>query len=355
MKHLQDTPWWICDPEDENYCAYVDTDSNYFHAEPLLRHRFPNFDEMSDRDKDHKLKEIALEYQDIITKHYDNIAKDVFNIDQFEWFDKPHWLEMKTECVIRSAYFRATRRYAQWITVEEGNELIKYHNPNTLNDKGTVGSDNGFGSSVILEDNSKLDIKGLEFQKANFPPLLGEFFYETLVDVLKGETQEEIDIRVKEFKKKIIDGTIPLSELGNPTSVKQINKHQGKPARAGEIFSTFKEVKNKADKKLGAPAAVKAAIRYNDLLRFWKLDGKHNLIAQGEKIKWVYLKPNPYQIEELAFLEYDIPEKIRTFLDEYADREKIFDSILLNKLEGFYSDLEWNLNLNPYINQFFEL
>ena len=325
MKHLQDTPWWICDPEDENYCAYVDTDSNYFHAEPLLRHRFPNFDEMSDEEKDNELEKIALEYQDIITKHYDNVAKDVFNVHQFEWFDKPHWLEMKTECVIRSAYFRATRRYAQWITKEEGIET------------------------------DKLDIKGLEFQKANFPPLLGEFFYEALVDVLKGETQEEIDIRVKEFKKKIIDGTIPLSKLGNPTSVKQINKHQGKPARAGEIFSTFKEVKNKADKKLGAPAAVKAAIRYNDLLRFWKLDGKHNLIAQGEKIKWVYLKPNPYQIEELAFLEYDIPEKIRTFLDEYADREKIFDSILLNKLEGFYSDLEWNLNLNPYINQFFEI
>jgi hypothetical protein len=325
MKHLQDTPWWICDPEDENYCAYVDTDSNYFHAEPLLRHRFPNFDEMSDKEKDIELEKIALEYQDIITKHYDNVAKDVFNVHQFEWFDKPHWLEMKTECVIRSAYFRATRRYAQWITKEEGIET------------------------------DKLDIKGLEFQKANFPPLLGEFFYEALVDVLKGETQEEIDIRVKEFKKKIIDGTIPLSKLGNPTSVKQINKHQGKPARAGEIFSTFKEVKNKADKKLGAPAAVKAAIRYNDLLRFWKLDGKHNLIAQGEKIKWVYLKPNPYQIEELAFLEYDIPEKIRMFLDEYADREKIFDSILLNKLEGFYSDLEWNLNLNPYINQFFEI
>ena len=112
-----------------------------------------------------------LEYQDIITNHYDNVAKDVFNVNQFEWFDKPHWLEMKTECVIRSAYFRATRRYAQWITVEEGNELIKYgHSPNTLNDKGTVGNDNGFGNSVVLEDNSRLDIKGLEFQKSNFPP-----------------------------------------------------------------------------------------------------------------------------------------------------------------------------------------
>ena len=77
--------------------------------------------------------------------------------------------------------------------------------------------------------------------------------------------------------------------------------------------------------------------------------------SQADKVKWVYLKPNPYQIEALAFFEFDMPEKIRIFLEEYADRKKIFDSILLNKLEGFYSDLEWNLNLNPYINQFFEL
>jgi hypothetical protein len=325
MKHLEDTPWWICDPEDTNYCAYVDTDSNYFHAEPLLRHRFPNFDEMSDKEKDTELENIALEYQDIITDHYNNVAKDVFNINQFEWFDKPHWLEMKTECVIRSAYFRATRRYAQWITKQEGVEK------------------------------ETLDIKGLEFQKSNFPPILGKFFNNALVDVLKGTKQDEIDARVKTFKKQILDGTIPLTDLGNPTSVKQIGKHQGKPARKGEMLSTFNHVENKAGRKLGAPAAVKAAIRYNDLLRFWKLDSKYELITNGTKIKWIYLKNNPYQIEEIAFLDYDMPEKIRTFIEQYADRKKVFESILLNKLEGFYGDLEWNLNLNPYINQFFDL
>lgn len=325
MKHLEDTPWWICDPEDENYCAYVDTDSNYFHAEPLLRHRFPNFDEMSDKEKDTELENIALEYQDIITNHYNNVAKDVFNINQFEWFDKPHWLEMKTECVIRSAYFRATRRYAQWITKQEGVEK------------------------------ETLDIKGLEFQKSNFPPILGKFFNNALVDVLKGTKQDEIDARVKTFKKQILDGTIPLTDLGNPTSVKQIGKHQGKPARKGEILSIFNQVYNKAGRKLGTPAAVKAAIRYNDLLRFWKLDSKYELITNGTKIKWIYLKNNPYQIEEIAFLDYDMPEKIRTFIEQYADRKKVFESILLNKLEGFYGDLEWNLNLNPYINQFFDL
>ena len=38
MKHLEDTPWFICDKDDTNYCAYVDTDSNYFNAEPILKY-----------------------------------------------------------------------------------------------------------------------------------------------------------------------------------------------------------------------------------------------------------------------------------------------------------------------------
>ena len=307
MKHLEDTPWWICDPKDTNYCAYVDTDSNYFNAEPLLRHLYPNFDEMSDEERDVVLEKEALKYQDIITKDYNRLAKECFNVDS-------HRLEMKTECVIRSAYFRATRRYAQWITKQEG---IK---------------------------KETLDIKGLEFKKANFPPVFGKFFKSCLEQVLKGVPKEEIDKQLLEFKKKILNKEIPLEEIGNPQAVKKLNKYTERKAHGGEIFSSIGK---------GAPAAVKASIVYNDLLRFWKLNNKHNYITQGSKIKWIYLKDNPYKIESIAFLSWDLPEKIRIFMDEYADREKAFESILLNKLEGFYNDLEWQLNLNPYKQKFF--
>ena len=155
MRHLEDTPWFICDKEDINYCAYMDTDSNYFNAEPLLLHLFPNFENLSDEEKDSKLEKVALAYQDIITEDYDRLARETFNVTN-------HRLEMKTECVIRSAYFRATRRYAQWITKQEG---------------------------IIKET---LDIKGLEFMKANFPPILGDFFNNILEQVLKGEDKENI-------------------------------------------------------------------------------------------------------------------------------------------------------------------
>jgi len=310
MKHLEDTPWWICDPDDNNYVAYSDTDSIYIHAEPLLRHLYPSFDEMPSEEKDDKLEEIALKYQDIITDSYSSLAMDCFNSKG------KHRLEMKTECVIRSAYFRATRRYAQWITKQEG----------------------------ITKET--LDVKGLEFKKANFPPVLGDFFRKALIDVLKGAEQSEIDGRLKLFKTQILDGTIPLTKLGNPTSVKKLNKYTERKARAGEMFSIMAK---------GAPAAVKATVVYNDLLKFWGLHKEHNYITQGSKVKWIYMRPNPYQIDAIAFLDYDLPDKIRIFIEQYADRKKIFESILLNKLEGFYNDLGWTLNLNPYQQMFFNI
>ena len=304
MKHLEETPWWICDEGDENYCAYVDTDSNYFNAEPLLLKLYPNFEESSAEEKDDILEKVAMKYQDIINDDYDRLAKECFNVTE-------HRLEMKTECVIRSAYFRATRRYAQWITKQEG----------------------------IAKES--LDIKGLEFMKANFPPILGSFFNDILQQVLKGEEKASILDQIKVFKKQILDGTIPLTKLGNPSAVKKLEKYSGKNTRAGEMFTEILK---------GAPAPVRATIRYNDLLRLWQLDKKYNLITQADKVKWIYLRDNPYKIEALAFQDFDIPEKVNDFLNAYADRQKVFNSILLNKLEGFFSDLQWSLDLNPYTN-----
>ena len=306
MKHLEDTPWWICDEGDYNFCAYVDTDSNYFNAEPLLKHLHPNFEEMSEEEKDNVLEQVALKYQDIITEYYDDLARDCFNIQE-------HRLEMKTECVIRSAYFRATRWYAQWITKQEG----------------------------IAKES--LDIKGLEFRKANFPPIFGKFFNDILELILKGSEQKEIDKLILAFRNKIMSKDTDIVLLGNPTSVKTLNEYIGRKPRAGEVMTEIKK---------GAPANVKAAIRYNDLLRFWNIKG-HSEIVQGDKIKWIYLIDNPYKIEAIGFLNFDIPDKMRTFLNDYADRKKSFETILQSKLENFYNDLGWTLNLNPNINKFF--
>ena len=306
MKQLESTPWFICDKEDENYCVYVDTDSNYYNAEPMLRKLYPNFDNMSEEERDEKLEEIALKYQDLITKSYDTLALEAFNV-------KSHRLEMKTECMIRAGYFRATRRYAQWITKKEG---------------------------VPTDD---LDIKGLEFMKSNYPKVFGDFFKDVLQRVIKGAPQKEIDALLTDFRAEMLTNT-NITILGNPTRVKTLDKYLASPPKPGEMFSAVNQ---------GAPAPVKAAIKYNDLLTFWGLDKKHSKITQGDKVKWIYFKENPYKIEALAFLDFDLPEKIITLLEKYADTNRAFESILESKLQGFYNDLGWELNMNPYRNLIF--
>jgi DNA polymerase elongation subunit (family B) len=186
MKHLEDTPWWICDEGDFNFCAYVDTDSNYFNAEPLLKFLYPNFEDFEDQEKDDILEKVALKYEGIITKHYDELARDCFNVPT-------HRLEMKTECVIRSAYFRATRRYAQWITKQEGRA------------------------------NEILDIKGLEFKKANFPKYFGKFYQEILELIIKGTPQTIIDKKISDFRNESTGKDVDFTLIGNPTSVKVLN------------------------------------------------------------------------------------------------------------------------------------
>ena len=318
MIQLESTPWFIANKEDTNYCVYVDTDSNYYNAEPLLRHLYPNFDEMGEEERDEKLEQIALKYQDLITDSYDNLALEAFNI-------KSHRFDMKTECMIRVGYFRATRRYAQWITKKEG---------------------------VKTDD---LDIKGLEFMKANFPKIFSDFFKDVLQRVIKGAPQKEIDDMLKVFREKVLSPDMDLTILGNPTRVNTlgekiwldgelVDKYIKDPPQPGNMFSVLRK---------GVPAPVKAAIKYNDLLTFWGLDKQHSKITPGDKIKWIYLKNNPYKIEALAFLDFDMPEKIRILLDRYADKGKSFESILESKLTGFYHDLGWRLNLNPYRNLFF--
>ena len=289
--------------------VYEDTDSCYVNAEPLLRKMYPNFDQMEDTEKSDKLESLSLDYQDRINKYYDKLAVEAFNIPV-----EKHRLEMKTECTIRSAFFSGKRRYAQYITKKEGVAC------------------------------NEIDVKGLDFMKSNFPPLFRKFFEEILNKILFGETREKIDKEILEFKESL--NKLPFEKLAKPTGVKRIKQYTGRPASADCIFSEFE---NKA------PVGVKAAVRYNDLLKFKNLDKKHTQIVEGDKIKWVNLRDNPYKIDTMGFLDFDLPKPIRKFIEEYVDIPKSFNTILKNKLESFYQDLGWgNLTLNTYVQQFFK-
>jgi hypothetical protein len=271
----------------------------------LIKHRRPDVDIKNREQVVPVALEITKEYQDKTIPFLQNLCKSQFNCDN-EYF------ELKQEVVLERGYFAGKRRYAQFIVNKEG---------------------------VPTEE---LDIKGMDVMKSNMTPMYAVFGKGLIMDIMYGKPKKEIDKKIQDFRNEVKH--THYSKLAKPTGVKQINNYIASKPASGQIFS-----------KLGnkCPINTKASIWYNDLLRFKGLDKQYPCITEGDKIKFIPLKKNPYGIEVLAFTN-DSPPFIVEFLDKYADIDSGFNNVLLNKLEGIYEDLKWSFpSLNPNVAKFF--
>ena len=271
---------------------YIDTDSVFFSAVPLMDKRLPNWREQDQDTIAGYVNGIAEEMQDYLNDFYDILSEKVLNVDK----DK-HRLEIKKEYVAKAGLWIAKKRYAQWII-----------------------SDNG----VPVD---KLDVKGLDVKRSSFPKAFQECMGTVLIDILKGKTEEEISDYVLGFKKEMINR--PTSEIAKNSAVKNLKKYMPKGKRVP--FTMMK----------GTPAHVKAAILYNDCLKHFEAPFKYEPMKNGDKVKWVYLKDNPLGIDGLAFTGYSDPPEIEEFIATYIDHNKIFERELKHKLQDFYDAIGW--------------
>jgi DNA polymerase elongation subunit (family B) len=271
---------------------YIDTDSVFFSAVPLLDKRKPDW-KNNDQDTIAKyVNEIAEEMQDYLNNFYDMFSSKVLNVPA----DK-HRLEIKKEYVAKAGLWIAKKRYAQWII-----------------------SDNG----VPVD---KLDVKGLDVKRSSFPKAFQECMGTVLIDILKGKTEQEISDYVLNFKKKMSER--PMLEIAKNSSIKNLSKYIPKGKK--ELFQW----------SLGTPAHVKAAIVYNDCLKHFNAPFKYEPIKNGDKIKWVYLKNNPLGLDAIAFWGHSDPPEIEDFINTYIDHNKIFERELKNKLQDFFTAVGW--------------
>jgi DNA polymerase elongation subunit (family B) len=289
----------------KDYVVTADTDSLFFEMKDLIRHRKPEIDIKNREQVVPVALEITAEYQEKTKPFLQNLCKTQFNCDNV-------YFELKQEVILERGYFAGKRRYAQFIVNKEG---------------------------VAVEE---LDIKGMDIMKSNMTPMYSKFGEELLMDIMYGKPKKDIDKKIQDFRKKVKE--TPYTTLAKPTGVKQIKNYIASPPPAGQIFS-----------KLGnkCPINSKASIYYNDLLRFKGLDKDYPCITEGEKIKFIPLKKNPYGIEVLAFTN-ESPQFIYDFLDKFADTDIGFNNVLLNKLQGIYDDLKWSFpSLNENVQKFF--
>lgn len=281
-----------------DHCVYIDTDSVYFSATPVFHH-FPN----KEMDPKSMTILIAKEMESGVNRFYDTMAKMLFNCDSHRFY-------IKGEAVMETGFWVAKKRYV----------MKKVFDLETDQD---------------LDGNSP-KVKGLDVVRSSFPPAFAKFMKEILMDILNKASKEFIDKKLLNFREAMTKMDYLL--IARNTSVKKVSEYDP-PSETS--FNKFPS---------GTAAHSKAAVRYNRLIRYLGLENKHQLIMDGDKIKWVYLRKNPYGLTTIAIKTYDDPQQILDLVRDYIDYEQLFENELSNKLEDFYAAMKWGM-LPTQINQ----
>jgi hypothetical protein len=150
-----------------------------------------------------------------------------------------------------------------------------------------------------------------------------------LRDILKGVPKSEVDEKILNFSNSLDQRD--FLDIARNTSANNISEYTAHDTAGLRAF------------KKGAPIHVKSAIVYNRLLKQFGIEKQYEPISDGEKIKYVYMKPNPYQIEALAIKGYQDPPQIIELIHKYIDTKTLFENELRNKLDDFYTALNWGL------------
>jgi len=273
----------------KDHVIYIDTDSIFASAVPLIQKRFPN-QELSDTMMTQRIMEVTSEVQDYLNKSYDYFSKKFLNVDK-------HVFDIKQEVIAKTGLFIVKKRYGLKIINDAGRKVNKIH------------------------------VKGLDTVRSNFAVAMKKLLSNVLEDILTDVPKEKIDDRISLFKRNMHN--LHYDVIANPIGVKGIQKYTEK---TDETFQLFKK---------GAPVHVKSAINYNSLLQHWYEGRKYEKISNGTKIKWVYLKDNEFGFETIAYKGYEDPPQILDLIKNKIDHNKMFEQTMSKKLDMFYESMGW--------------
>ena len=278
--------------DSNDYVIYIDTDSIFASAVPLVQKRFPN-QKLSDTMMTQRIMEICGEVQDFLNESYDYFAKKFLNVDK----DK-HVFDIKQEVVAKTGLFITKKRYGLRIINDAGRKCDKTH------------------------------VKGLDTIRSNFAVAMKELLQNVLDDILANVPKAQIDERISIFKRNM--SNLHYDVMANPIGIKGIGKYEVK--EDDTPFSTYKK---------GAPVHVKAAINYNSLLQHWYEGRKYEKIGNGNKIKWVYLKENQFGFDTIGYKGYEDPPQILEFIKTHIDHSRMFEQAMSKKIGMFYEAMSW--------------
>ena len=274
----------------KDYVIAIDTDSLYVNFAPLVK-------ELNPKDPVKFLDKICKEhFEPIIGNSY----KDLYS--KFNCH-KPR-MEMGREVIADRGIWTAKKRYILNVHNSEG---VQYAEP-------------------------KLKIMGIEAIKSSTPEIVRDKFKEIFRVIISGSEKDAQNF-IQKFKQDF--KSLPPEAVAFPRSVSNITD-----------WSDRKTIYKK-----GTPIHVRGSLLYNKTIKDFKLNNKYELIVNGTRIKFCYLKmPNTLKENIIAFPDV-IPKEVA--LDKFVDYEKQFDKTFVEPLKPILDAMNWSIEEQSTLEDFF--
>ncbi len=274
----------------QDYVVAIDTDSLYVRLDDIVQQFKP------DNPIDF-LDNVANEMlEPTLAKSYDHLYGILGGIS--------NRMVMKREVIADRGIWTAKKRYILNVHDTEG---VRYKKP-------------------------KLKIMGIEAIKSSTPEPCRDALkalFKVIIQKDEKETQQAIEQFKNHFK------TLPPHQIAFPRGVTHVKKFKGTET----IY------------RKGTPMHVRAALLFNHMVKEYSLRKKHELINNGDKIKFIYLRtPNHIHENVIGFSDY-LPDEFG--LHKYVDHELQFQKTFLDPIEPVLNAVGWKHKEMASLEDFF--
>ena len=274
----------VCNTRGEKYTFYSDTDSCYVTLNKVVEKFFAG----NDKNKIVKLiDKISNEkLVPVMDKACEQIAAYTHAYKQK--------MQFKREVIADAGIWVAKKRYAL----------------------------NVYNSEGVQYDEPKLKAMGLEIVRSSTPAPVRQYLRDA-VKIALTSTEEQLQLYIANVEEKF--NNMEPEQIAFPRSANSLDKY----ISPSSIYMK------------ATPMQVRGALLYNYYIEKKGLDKKYELIKEGEKIKYLYLKqPNHIKENCIAFTSV-LPKELD--LHRYVDYITMFEKSFLDPLLTIVNTLGWNV------------